>query len=272
MFCSASTSRSLQAPYGSLCVVSNLLATVLNTMSDSTYSTQSPRKQTSPQLNMATPPFLASLYDILNKEDPSVIGWCDDGKSLGVFNVAVLEAYILPTYYRHNNFSSFQRQLNYFGFRKILKPRVYEPFTFYAQPLFLRDDPSKMLLIKRKTYRHKGSKTRRDVSISQLAQTHKYSTSQPRGSFAATSSSGSHVHPTNYSSPKSSSYEPMHFDVSVLVHLPNFTFEDDFIESRTPDVSCDPLQPIPFHETKHHAWHLLEEDIILLSNMINPVV
>ncbi|CAK4084289.1 unnamed protein product [Aphanomyces euteiches] len=233
-------------------------------MSDSTYSTQSPRKQTSPQLSMATPPFLASLYDILHKEDPAAIGWCDDGKSFGVFNVAVLEAYILPTYYRHNNFSSFQRQLNYFGFRKILKPRVYEPCTFYAQPLFLRDDPSKMLLIKRKTYRHKGSKkTRRDVSTSQLALSH---------TFAATSSDGSPVDSTNDSSPTSSTYEPMHVDVSVFVHLPDFTFEDDFIESRTPDVSCDPLQPIPFHQTKRHVWHLLEEDIILLSNMINPVV
>jgi hypothetical protein len=99
-------------------------------------------------------PFLSSLYEILDKEDPRVIGWCDDGKSFCIYDYEAMEERILPTYFRHKKFASFQRQLNYFGFRKIHKTnREKDTSSAYCQANFVRNDPSLMLMIKRKTHR-----------------------------------------------------------------------------------------------------------------------
>ncbi|KAF0716920.1 hypothetical protein As57867_002581, partial [Aphanomyces stellatus] len=121
----------------------------------------SPRKVATPSMiSSAAPPFLASLYEILTVEDPTVVGWCDDGNAFAIHDFEAMERHILPTYFRHRKFASFQRQLNYFGFRKLQKSRDADASTVYHQPLFLRDDPSRMLLIKRKTYGLKVSTPR----------------------------------------------------------------------------------------------------------------
>ncbi|CAK4771201.1 hypothetical protein LEN26_010405 [Aphanomyces euteiches] len=114
-------------------------------------------------VSSAVAPFLASLFEILTKEDVSVIGWCDDGKSFGVYNYEAMEQHILPTYFRHNKYASFQRQLNYFGFRKLHKAKDTDHHSVYCQPFFVRDDPSRMLLIKRKTHRIKSTTPRRSI-------------------------------------------------------------------------------------------------------------
>ncbi|OQS06893.1 HSF-type DNA-binding protein, partial [Thraustotheca clavata] len=102
-------------------------------------------------------PFLATLYEILTKENPAVISWCHEGKAFVVYDYDHMEKYILPTYFRHNKFASFQRQLNYFGFRKLHKAKENDYSSVYCQPNFIRDEPNRMLLIKRKTHRPKVS-------------------------------------------------------------------------------------------------------------------
>jgi hypothetical protein len=67
------------------------------------------------------PKFLRHLYSILTHEDPSIISWSVDGMSIQLFDVQRLEREVLPKYFKHNKLSSFQRQLNYFGFRKWTK-------------------------------------------------------------------------------------------------------------------------------------------------------
>ncbi|CAD6244276.1 unnamed protein product [Miscanthus lutarioriparius] len=66
-------------------------------------------------------PFLLKTYEMV--DDPSsdaVVSWSDasDG-SFVVWNAPEFAARMLPTYFKHNNFSSFIRQLNTYGFRKI---------------------------------------------------------------------------------------------------------------------------------------------------------
>ncbi|KAJ1279214.1 hypothetical protein BS78_04G138100 [Paspalum vaginatum] len=66
-------------------------------------------------------PFLLKTYEMV--DDPSsdaVVSWSDasDG-SFVVWNPPEFAARMLPTYFKHNNFSSFIRQLNTYGFRKI---------------------------------------------------------------------------------------------------------------------------------------------------------
>ncbi|GMF43096.1 unnamed protein product [Phytophthora fragariaefolia] len=70
---------------------------------------------------MRVPKFLRSLYDILHYEDQSILMWSKDGTYFQIFDTKRLEVAVLPKYFKHGKFASFQRQLNNFGFRKWTK-------------------------------------------------------------------------------------------------------------------------------------------------------
>ena len=63
--------------------------------------------------------FLSRLYDILNdKEYTQIIHWNKDGNGIIIVDANKLSEIVLPKYYKHNNYSSFVRQLNMYGFHK----------------------------------------------------------------------------------------------------------------------------------------------------------
>lgn len=59
------------------------------------------------------PPFLTKTYEMV--DDPStdsVVSWSSGNKSFVVWNPPEFARDLLPKYFKHNNFSSFIRQLN----------------------------------------------------------------------------------------------------------------------------------------------------------------
>ncbi|KAL4564778.1 hypothetical protein LXL04_028849 [Taraxacum kok-saghyz] len=66
------------------------------------------------------PPFLTKTFDMV--EDPStdsVVSWSGGRNSFVVWDSHKFSTTLLPKYFKHGNFSSFIRQLNTYGFRKV---------------------------------------------------------------------------------------------------------------------------------------------------------
>ncbi|KAL3617916.1 hypothetical protein CASFOL_038237 [Castilleja foliolosa] len=69
-------------------------------------------------------PFLTKTYELV--DDPNtdhIVSWGQDDATFVVWRPPEFARDLLPNYFKHNNFSSFVRQLNTYGFRKILPER-----------------------------------------------------------------------------------------------------------------------------------------------------
>ncbi|KAK7376907.1 hypothetical protein VNO80_02326 [Phaseolus coccineus] len=69
-------------------------------------------------------PFLTKTYQLV--DDPStdhIVSWGEDDATFVVWRPPEFARDLLPNYFKHNNFSSFVRQLNTYGFRKIVPDR-----------------------------------------------------------------------------------------------------------------------------------------------------
>mmetsp|Transcript_10135 Transcript_10135/g.12841 ORF Transcript_10135/g.12841 Transcript_10135/m.12841 type:complete len:330 (+) Transcript_10135:734-1723(+) len=105
------------------------------------------------------PMFLTKTYHMIDRCDSDVALWAEDGESFVVKNVEKFAQTVLPQYFKHSNFSSFARQLNFYGFRKLKAEPIltadYDARTasyvrFYHEN-FQRNKPELLVNIKRAT-------------------------------------------------------------------------------------------------------------------------
>ena len=97
--------------------------------------------------------FLLKLYQILeNEEYKDIVQWGENGKYFIVKNVHDFTEKILPKYYKHNNYSSFIRQLNMYDFHK--KKSNQNEHIFQHQN-FIRNQQNLIKTIKRKSKKEK---------------------------------------------------------------------------------------------------------------------
>lgn len=114
------------------------------------------------------PNFLLKLYQILeNDEYKDIIQWGENGQFFIVKNVHDFTEKILPKYYKHNNYSSFIRQLNMYDFHK--KKSSQNKHIFHHQN-FVKGQKDLMKKIKRKSKKEKENVPICDNQLTKLKQ------------------------------------------------------------------------------------------------------
>ncbi|XP_059507399.1 heat shock factor protein 1-like isoform X4 [Stegostoma tigrinum] len=106
--------------------------------------------------NCNVPAFLSKLWTLV--EDPGtddLISWSRNGTCFQVSNERRFAKEILPMYFKHNNMASFVRQLNMYGFHKVVHigvglPRDLDDIIEFQHPRFRQGEPQLLDHIKRK--------------------------------------------------------------------------------------------------------------------------
>jgi len=109
--------------------------------------------------------FITKIYRMVS--DPAtqdIVCWNERGDGFLVRNEFVFASQIMRTYFRHQNFSSFVRQLNFYGFHKRSSPTS---LTSFYHPCFKKGHPELLCQIIRKSPETKDAGLRELVTTLQ---------------------------------------------------------------------------------------------------------
>ena len=104
-----------------------------------------------------TPAFLFKLWKVLEAAEYSkYISWSKNGNSFIIFDQNLFSQVVLPKFFKHSHFTSFVRQLNMYGFRKLTNLTLsyvqpgQEPMEFH-HPQFIQGHAEMLGFVKRKS-------------------------------------------------------------------------------------------------------------------------
>ncbi|XP_044764819.1 heat shock factor protein isoform X2 [Coccinella septempunctata] len=120
------------------------------------------------------PAFLTKLWKMVSdSKTDHLICWSPNGNSFIILNQVQFWYELLPLYYKHNNMSSFVRQLNMYGFHKVsavengpIADGEKDEVQFF-HPYFKKESPELLKLIKRKVTVSKHSENGNQVMKSE---------------------------------------------------------------------------------------------------------
>jgi hypothetical protein len=113
-----------------------------------------------------TQPFPEKLFEMLSQESPaspdmnSCVYWLPHGRAFLVRKPKMFTSHIMPKYFRQTKLTSFQRQLNLYGFRRITQG---PDSGAYYHELFLRGKPHLCMRMVRQKVKGTGHKQPTDV-------------------------------------------------------------------------------------------------------------
>merc|ERR1712063_91801 len=91
-------------------------------------------------------PFVSKTYALVNEANSNdAISWNEKGDAFVIKDQHLLEEDVLPRYFKHNNISSFIRQLNMYQFHKLPYHEMHDgkaseaDCIIFAHRYFLRD-------------------------------------------------------------------------------------------------------------------------------------
>ncbi|KAK5134827.1 hypothetical protein LTR08_006059 [Meristemomyces frigidus] len=119
------------------------------------------------------PPFVQKLSSFLDSNNTELIRWSDDGKSFIVLDEDEFARTLIPELFKHNNYASFVRQLNMYGFHKTVNitdgslrqsekaRKGVKPPSMYSHLYFRKNRPDLLWLIQKPSTKA-GAKRKRD--------------------------------------------------------------------------------------------------------------
>lgn len=133
-------------------------------------------------ISQEIPIFLRKTWHMINTSDDEICGWSEDGETFLVKEPKKFENEIIPQFFKHNKFSSFVRQLNFYSFRKLktndciridheLDKATANHWRFY-HPNFQRGRLDLLALIKRNSSTPRGTATGTNVSATTSTSNH----------------------------------------------------------------------------------------------------
>lgn len=117
-----------------------------------------------------------SRNSFLDSGHTTLIRWSDDGRSFIVLDEDEFARTLIPELFKHNNYASFVRQLNMYGFHKTVNitdgslrqsekaRKGVKPPSMYSHPYFRRNRPDLLWLIQKPASKS-GAKRKRDGTV-----------------------------------------------------------------------------------------------------------